>query len=47
MLQDEKNVTNLWYTFAISESCSSTIKVVAYLAFKDDCFMPLTAITVR
>ena len=43
----KKKVTYLWYTFAISESCSSTIKAVACLAFKDDCFMPLTAITVR
>ena len=32
-----KKVTYLRYTFAISESCSSTIKAVACLAFKDDC----------
>ena len=37
------NVTYLRYTFAISESCSSTIKDVACLAFKDDCVMPMTA----
>lgn len=47
MTKHEKNVRYLWYTFAISESCSSTIKAVACVAFKDDCFMPLTAINVR
>ena len=43
----KKKVTYARYTFAISESCSSTIKAVACLAFKDDCFMPPTAINVR
>ena len=45
-IMKKKTVTYLRYTL-ISESCPSTIKVVACIAFKDDCFMPPTAINVR